>query len=370
MSVLPIPPADSLPLPLPPVMVKALLLLTFCLHLLAVNAGVGGAVLAFAHAARRRPEDRALVRDAASLVPPAVTLAITLGVAPLLFVQLLYGQFFYSATVLSAFPWLGLVALLLAGYGLLYRFMGSARGERIQLWSGALASAFLIAVAGVLANMTTLSTRPDLWRDLARISPYGTKLNLADASLLPRFVHFAVGIAASAGMLMAAWGAWRRKAAARRAGLLWFIGATLTQALWGTWLLLRQPPAALERLLSIRSFGGASLAGGIACGAIAVLLSIRAAVRTASPKAVWPAFAAAQGALVGMILARDQARDALLAAAGFDPYALPYKTDAVSLAVFSVAVALLIALIATLIRWTSASGAASSEAASSELRHG
>ncbi len=362
MSILPIPPGDPLPLPLPPLILKILLLLTFSLHTLAVNLGVGGAVLSFVHALRGRPDDRSLVRAAASLVPPGVTFAVTLGVAPLLFVQLSYGQFFYSATVLSAFPWLGLFVFLMAGYGLLYRFMGSAAADRPNVWSGALASLFLLAVALVLANMTTLSTRPDLWRNLAQISPYGTKLNLADSSLWPRFLHFATGIMASAGMLLAGWGAWKQKPAARRAGLRWFIVATLTQALWGTLLLLRQPSAAYERLSSLRTFGGVALFFGIAFAALAVLLSLLASRGAASPKAVWPPFALAQLAVVGMVLARDQARDALLAAVGFDPFALPYKTDVTSLAVFATAAVLLIALIITLIRWTSAPAQVASEA--------
>jgi hypothetical protein len=354
MSVLPIPPADPLPLPLPPLILKLLLLLTFILHIVAVNWGVGGAVLSFFHALRGRPEDRALARHAAVLVPPGVTFAITLGVAPLLFVQLSYGQFFYSATVLSAFPWLGLFVFLMAGYGSLYRFTGSVTAGRIRAWYGALASALLLAVALVLANMTTLSTRPDLWRNLAQISPYGTRLNLADASLWPRFFHFAAGITASAGMLMAGWGALKHKPSAQESGLRWFIGATLTQALWGSWLLLRQPAPAYAQLHSFSTFGGVALWAGIGCAALAVLLSIPASRRGASPRAVWPPFFLAQGAVIGMVLARDQARDALLEAAGFDPYALPYKTDFVSLAVFATAVVLLIALITTLIRWTSA----------------
>ncbi len=362
MIPLPIPPADPLPLPLPPIILKGLLLLTFALHLLAVNLGVGGTVLSFAHAARGRAGDRDLVRRVAPLVPPAVTFAVTLGVAPLLFIQLSYGPFFYSATVLSAFPWLALVFLLIAGYGLLYRFVGSAASDRFRLWSGALASLLLLSIALVLANMTTLSMRPDLWPGLAASSPHGTRLNLADPSLWPRVLHLVTGITASAGMLLAGWGAWKDHAGAREAGLRWFIGATLLQAAWGTWLLLRQPEAAFRMLLSGHAFGSLALWFGIGCAALALLMAIPASQRGAARKAVGPPFLLAQGAVVGMILARDQARDALLAAVGFDPYALPFKTDWTSLAVFATSLVLLIVLLTFLVRWVLAPVQAGAEA--------
>jgi len=362
MIPLPIPPADPLPLPLPPIILKLLLLVTFALHLLAVNLGVGGSVVSFAHALRGRAEDRDLVRRVTPLLPPAVTFAVTLGVAPLLFIQLSYGPFFYSATVLSAFPWLALVFLLITGYGLLYRFVGSTASDRFRLWSGALASLLLLSIALVLVNMTTLSMRPDLWRGLAAASPHGTRLNLADPSLWPRLLHLVTGITASAGMLLAGWGAWKDHAGAREAGLRWFIGATLLQAAWGTWLLLRQPAAAYDLLLSGRAFGSLALWTGIACAALALLMAIPASQHGAARKAVWPPFLLAQGAVVGMILARDQARDATLRAVGFNPYALPFKTDWTSLAVFATTLVLLVVLLTILIRWSLAPVQAAPEA--------
>lgn len=53
----------------------------------------------------------------APLLPSVTAYAITLGVAPLLFVQLLYGQFFYSSSALRlGWAWLALIGLLLVVY--------------------------------------------------------------------------------------------------------------------------------------------------------------------------------------------------------------------------------------------------------------
>jgi hypothetical protein len=72
---------------------------TFFLHLLCVNAALGGVLVWALGNATLRPEARR--RTAlyfANVVSWAVSLAITFAIAPLLFLQTLFGRFFYSAT--------------------------------------------------------------------------------------------------------------------------------------------------------------------------------------------------------------------------------------------------------------------------------
>ncbi len=57
-----------------------------------------------------------LVALAARALPATVAFTITLGVAPLLFIQVLYGQLYFTSSVLMAWPWLAVVALLMLGY--------------------------------------------------------------------------------------------------------------------------------------------------------------------------------------------------------------------------------------------------------------
>ena len=86
-----------------------------------------------------------------------MTFAITLGVAPLLFLQLSHGPFFYTASVLTAFPWLALVGLLMPGYALVYRLVGPTATAPFHAISG-LAGALLLLWAGLsFVNVTTLS---------------------------------------------------------------------------------------------------------------------------------------------------------------------------------------------------------------------
>jgi hypothetical protein len=351
MTPPPIPLPDPLPLPLPPGALKALLLATFTLHLMAVNLGVGGSLIMAVHALRGRPQDRELVRRVTPMLPAAVTFAITLGIAPLLFVQLTYGPFFYTASVLTAVPWLALIFLLMGGYTLLYRFVGSSTSERLRTASGILGALLLLSVGLMQVNVITLSLRPDLWAAQAAASPHGLRMNTADPTLWPRFLHMAAGFVAVAGLFLAGWGAWRDHAFARRAGLRWFLGATASQAVWGAWLLLVQPRPLLDLMLDGRSAPSLTLWGSIALGALALFMAIPASEEGAPARAVWPSFGLGLGSVLSMILLRDQARDASLAAFGFHPGALPHRTDWLSLGVFGLVFAGLTVLLVVILRW-------------------
>jgi hypothetical protein len=336
---------------MPPGALKALLLATFTLHLMAVNLGVGGSLIMAAHALRGRPRDRELVRRFAPMLPAAVTFAITLGIAPLLFVQLTYGPYFYTASVLTAVPWLALMFLLMAGYTLLYRFVGAAASEHHRAASGLLGSLLLLSVGLMLVNVTTLSLRPDLWAAHAAASLHGLRMNTADPTLWPRFLHMAAGIVAVAGLFLAAWGARRDHAHARSAGLRWFLGATASQAAWGAWLLLQQPRALLDLLLDGRSAPSLTMWISITLGTLALFMAIPASEEGAPARALWPPLGLGLASVLGMILLRDQLRDASLAAYGFHPGALPHRTDWLSLGVFGLVLAGLALLLVVLLRW-------------------
>jgi hypothetical protein len=79
------------------------------------------------------PDYEVLARALGRMLPVATAFAITTGVAPLLFVQLLYGQVFYTSSVLMAWLWFAIVPLLLAGHYANYA-VASARAQRSSRW--------------------------------------------------------------------------------------------------------------------------------------------------------------------------------------------------------------------------------------------
>jgi hypothetical protein len=91
---------------------------TLALHGVLVGAVVGGTGYALVAAVRGRPDP--IAEAARGWLPVGLGLAITAGVAPLLFVQLLYQDSFYTANLLRGPRWLAMVPALGLGFLLLY----------------------------------------------------------------------------------------------------------------------------------------------------------------------------------------------------------------------------------------------------------
>ena len=114
-----LPAPDVLPLPATVPVLHFLLLLTFFLHVLFMNCLLGGVLLtAWSRLRSRAPGDEhaRLADQYTKLLPTLVAGTVTFGVAPLLFLQVIFGQFFFSSSVIMAWPWFMVVPILLLAY--------------------------------------------------------------------------------------------------------------------------------------------------------------------------------------------------------------------------------------------------------------
>ena len=324
-----IPLADPLPQPAPVWLLWALLQLTFFLHLLAMNVVLGGSILALHWRMSRRPEDaaqRTAVTGAfAKALPVAVAAAVTLGVAPLLFVQVLYGRLFLTSSVLMAWWWLAVVPLvILAYYGAyLLAFRGATLGPRAKTVASAVALLF-VAVAFLYTSNVTRSLRPETFVEAYRASGQGLTLNLADATLWPRYLHMLFGAVAVAGLAVAVYGVFRREREpqmaswAMRKGTVMFGIATAVNIFVGMWFLLAQPKEILVRLVGGDTWAMALLALGILLGIAAGGFALLAMGAKDAVRATKAQVGILIPTLVVMVLLRDQVRQLVLRDAGFE----------------------------------------------------
>jgi len=242
-----IPALDPAGLPGPPWLFHILLVFTFVLHLVFMNLTLGGTLMAFAAHLRARGRSRdanaVLASRLMGVNTYAISLAITTGVAPLLFVQVLYQQTFYAATLLLGWIWFGMLVLLLIGYYAAYLHK-SFRGP----WLGVSALAFL-AIAMVHVAVHLVHAQPDSWSELAA-NPWRV---LADPTYWPRLAHFLLA-AVSFAALVAAWWAVRRARAGDDVELntriatmawRWALSATVLQMVDGFILLAVLPKPVL-----------------------------------------------------------------------------------------------------------------------------
>lgn len=322
-----IPEADPLPLPAPPWLLWFLLLLTFVLHVVVMNFVLGGSVIAAV--ARFRGDDHAkrLADFLARWMPTAVAAAITFGVAPLLFLQTLYGRLFFSSAVLIAWLWLGIVPVLMAAYYGTYWMAfrgGEARARTVAIVAAVVAVLFT-AISFVQSTNMTLMLRPDLFLPKYLSDARGLHLNAGDPTFLPRWLHMILGAVALGGLAVSLYGLSRRAEDeeharwAMRWGALWFVVPTAANLLTGLWWLGVLPREVILRFMGRDVPASLSLGIGVVLGFVTLGMMLMA-VATAEPsKLVKRSAWTMAGTLVAMILARDGVRRGMLAEAGFTP---------------------------------------------------
>lgn len=278
LATTPVPHIDPIAAPGPLWLLRMLLLLTFFLHLLFMNTLLGGTAVAFVCGVHRNrsPFAAQLGRELGHVLPVVFAFTITLGVAPLLFVQVIYGHLLYASSILMAVPWLGIIALVLLAYYGVYYF--SLRGTNYRASTIAVlgvAGLLLAAVAHIYTNNFTLMLAPGRWLSLYRQHPSGWNMNWADATVFPRYLHMVLGALAVAGLYVVVNGLRKRESAYGRwlieRGAQLFVAPTVLNYVVGLWFLLRLPADVRMAFLGRNGFATALLG-------IGVLLSLAAIV--------------------------------------------------------------------------------------------
>ena len=244
-----IPSPDAIPAPWG--WFQALLLFTFFCHILLMNVMLGTACIALSGHFGTGGERGADSHQLAGALPFTIAFAVNFGVAPLLFVQVLYGQFVYVSSILMASFWLAVIALLIAAYAAayLYKYRFDRLGGARPLVIG-LVCLLLLTIGFVYVNNFTLMQQVASWtRYFDR--PDGFLLNLGDRTLWPRYLHFMLSAPAIGGLALALYHTWRKRRGAEdteaqiRRGCRWFTHATLVNVAVGLWFTAVLPKGVL-----------------------------------------------------------------------------------------------------------------------------
>lgn len=286
------------------------LLLTFPLHLLLMNALLGSSVVALHAQIKGDGQSRRLAYELAKLIPLLVALTVNFGVAPLLFLQVLYGHFVYVSSVLMGIFWILVIPTLIIAYYATYwyDFKFTVLGRSGVMVLGFAVLCFM-AIGFLFSNNMTLMVHPESWRAYFN-SPEGTLLNIGDASLWPRYLHFLVGGTAVGGVLVALYGRFlaRRDQTlgdyAIALGMKLFFILTLVQLAVGVWFLLALPKAQMMIFM-----GGNSLA--TTCFVLALIVIV-AALTAAYRGRVFLTVALVAGVVYLMAFMRDFLRTGYL----------------------------------------------------------
>ena len=234
-----IPTPDAIPVPWG--YFQFFLLLTFPLHLLFMNAMLGSAVVALFQHFRKNPQAKKLAHWIGVFLPITVAFAVNFGVAPLLFLQVLYGHFVYVSSVMMGVFWISMVQLLILGYygTYLYDFKFKSLGGRAPFILMGSILIFLF-IGFMFSNNMTLMLHPERW--IAYFSDRsGMFLNTADEILWQRYLHMVTGALAVGGLFTALISLFKHRRDPElskygvQVGMQTFFRLTLLQVVVGLW---------------------------------------------------------------------------------------------------------------------------------------
>lgn len=243
-----------------------LLVITFALHVLLMNAAVGGtAVTLFA-----RHDSPAPGMDLKENLTVLIALTVNFGVAPLLFLQVSWGQFNYVSSILMGGWWLAVPFLVMTAYYALYIY--KFRYDRLS--SGrvalpALTLALLFFVGFLFTNNMTLMIRPEAW---PTHFDHAIVFNWGDSTLWPRWLHMMTGALAVGGLWVAIRGRRTDNVRMTRIGLAWFTRGTLANLALGLWFLFSLPQPLLLQFMG----GSLPATGALVLGLTTVGLMLAA----------------------------------------------------------------------------------------------
>ena len=298
---------------------------TFILHVVAMNFLLGGTIILTVSSflGRRDPKQNELARRASRAMPSVAAFTITLGVAPLLFLQLVYGQLFYTSSVLMAWYWLAVVLLVMLGYYGVYWYQ--MRHDELGPKAGwvMLATAMLfVLVASVFTQNMTAMLHPENFYSLFLGGKVGKIFGAVTLANVLRLAHFVMAAVAVAGLGVALLSRrWKKDSPelanwGTRYGVSWFMGGTLAQFLVGLCFLFSLPAEIRQALAADK----------LAVGILVLAIGLALLALVIAPKSLLTASVAILGTISLMAVMRHLVRIAYLRPY-FDPHSLPSRAS-------------------------------------------
>ncbi len=203
----PIPRDIDLSLPLPDSDLKILLVLTFLLHILFVNLMVGGSILTviFEIVGLTSSKFDSLAKRIAHTISVNKSLAVVLGVGPLLCISLVYTIHFYSSNALTGYAWISVIPLVIVAFLLTYLHKytwdsWTGQNKRSHVAVGVFAALLFLCIPVIFLTNINLMLFPARWVEVK-----GFFSSLRIGNVFPRLFHFLAASIAVTALFLAGW---------------------------------------------------------------------------------------------------------------------------------------------------------------------
>ncbi len=230
---------DPMGVPFYPWLFQVLMVLTFALHIIFVNLAIGGSFMAVYEHYKKGEFNKKLSRFLARSSTVNLSAAVVLGVAPLLFVQVIYDPFWYVSNVLSAWWAVGFLCFVTGAFLSLYAFYLKRNPDTGMKGFGFFGwvTFGLLLLAGFSMHLLSFQfLEPEKWKAWYLT---GTMMNTSGTTVydfrISRYLHFIIASFAITGVFMMLYG-WffSKRKDMDKEYLHWVALSGAKLALWGT----------------------------------------------------------------------------------------------------------------------------------------
>ncbi len=183
-------------------LIEVLHIVTLSLHLIAMNFLFGG-IMVLLFGQFEDKWNNPFVQKYIKMLPNAMAMTVSFGVAPLLFVQLTYPRQIYSASIISGWYWLMIFVVVMIAYYFLYALSFNKQTPTKQKIYLSIAFACLLYVSFIYSSVFSLAEKPDLYKLLYAEGQGGTIINPEIGSYLFRWLHMLTGAMTVGGFCIA-----------------------------------------------------------------------------------------------------------------------------------------------------------------------
>ncbi|KIL74407.1 cytochrome ubiquinol oxidase subunit I [Bacillus badius] len=306
-QALPIPNDIQLPIPGDMGLLTVLLIVTFLLHIVFVNVTIslatGAVILEAIGIKKQSPLYDRMAQICSYHASIHKSIAVVLGVGPILLVSIVYTQYFYSSTILIGKAWLSIILLLITAFLLLYAYKflwQKLKNKKMLHWLIGFAACVILLFVPLIFIVNVVSMLyPEKWMES---NGFFHSL-FSYPQVWQRYVHFMLSSFAAGGLYLYLFYTWKRRRnqkqdqnyqekkadrQIRKIGIKTTFWLTLFQFAAGTFVLF-----ALKREVMLLYMGGNALTTGLLMASIVVTLILLGFLYVTDKKDSYRAFTGA-----------------------------------------------------------------------------
>lgn len=254
----------------------------FFIHILLINSILGISIVLFYKWIKAEKENDFidLNKPLAQKIPILFAIAINMAIPALLFIQVVFGNLFYTSSILIGTFWISIIPLLILAYYAAYFHYRKFETSKFAKIALLLVVLTIFYISFIFVNNISLMELPQKWNRYFT-NRSGTIIILDELTIFARYFHFLVASFAIGGLFYAIYYKFRRnlddavKTSKIKEGLKIFSYSTLLQIMIGIVFLLSLQKSIMLKFMGDDPIATTVFVSGIIFAIISFIYGLR-----------------------------------------------------------------------------------------------